>query len=279
MYAFIHVAKTGGKSIESMLVSSFGARHVRALEWEPRPEDNVWDVNFVVPKYDVADFRRLKRRCPFMKSVGGHTITLWSGVHEVQPTQYFGFLREPIKRGASHYQFHVRHDEPCLDWSRWVEWTVHHNHQVKMFSRGGDPDEAIRCIQEHEVFIGLTERFDESLVVFKRLFAPDLQIPYTRTNTASDNSIASELLADDKCRDQLKHMYRDDLPLYEWVSKEYYPRMVKEYGPTLAADVEAFRRQRDRVHHLNIKLNSLYAKFFIRRNWNLYQYLLQRLHS
>lgn len=263
MLAFIHVAKTGGQTIETMMESTFGARHVAAVEWKKRPVGNPWDVDYVVPKYSREAFRRLKNHCPFMKSIGGHSIALWSGLHEEQPTRYFSFLREPIKRGASHFQYHVRNDKPCLDWDRWVEWKVHHNHQVKMFSPSADPDEALREIQRHNVFIGLTERFDESLVMLKRMIAPELNIAYTRTNTASDNRIANELIAAESSRQQLEEMYRNELPLYEWVANEYFPRLVKEYGPTLAADVEEFRRSKNRVSRLNIKVNHLYAKLFI----------------
>ena len=104
MLAFIHVAKTGGQSIETMLESSFGIRHMPAVIWKtPSPQTGP-KQDFVIPKYCPEDFRRLKKRTPFLESVGGHSIALWSGLHEVQPTTYFAFLREPIKRGASHYQ-------------------------------------------------------------------------------------------------------------------------------------------------------------------------------
>jgi hypothetical protein len=264
LLSFIHVAKTGGQSVETLLESAYGIRHTAAVEWEPRPVVDPWDVDFVVPKYDPDDFRRLKRLCPIMKSVGGHSVALWSNVHEVQPTQYFSIVREPIKRGASHFQYQVRTEAEALDWARWCEWPVHQNHQVKMFSRRADTQDAIAAIQRHGVFVGLTERFDESLVVFKRLFRPDLNICYTRTNTARDNAIADGLLADPAKRAELERMYRDEIPLYEWIANEYYPRFVKEYGPTLARDVEEFRRHRDRVNRLNIKLNRAYFRLFIR---------------
>jgi len=263
LLSFIHVAKTGGQTIETMLESTYGFRHASAIEWQPRPAGNPWDVDYVVPKYSPDDFRRLKKLCPFMKSVGGHSIALWSNLHEVQPTRYFSIVREPLKRGASHFQYHVRHDEPHLEWDRWVDWEVHHNHQVKMFSRGGDTQEAIEAIQRNEVFVGLTEAFDESLVIFKNMFRPDLNIGYQRTNVASDNAIAKDLLADQSKKAHLLRMYRDEIPLYEWIANEYYPRFKKEYGPTLEKDVEQFRQHRDRVNKLNIRLNRAYYKMFI----------------
>ncbi len=264
MLAFIHVAKTGGQTIETMLESTFGIAHAAAVEWRDRPQSDPFSVDYVVPKYDVEDFNRLKSRCPFLKSVGGHSITLWSGLHEVQPTRYFSMLREPLKRGASHFQYHYHHDQPHLEWEDWINWPVHQNHQVKMFSRHCDPDEAMRDIRRHHVFVGLQDKYDESLVILKKLVAPELNIAYKRTNIARDNTLAKSLLQKPETLEHRKRMYAQEIPLDEWVANEYYPEFVKEYGPTLAADVEAFQKRRGQVNKLNIKLNRAYAKIFIK---------------
>jgi len=263
LLAFIHVAKTGGKTIETMLGSSFGFRYAPAVEWNARPVDNPNDVEYVVPKYNENDFRRLLKHCPFLKCVGGHSIALWSGIDRVRPTRYFSMIREPLTRGASHYQYHYTHDSPRLDWEHWVNWEVHHNHQVKMFSRNCETNEAIAEIQKHEVFVGLQDKFDESLVILKKMVAPELNISYSRTNSAKSNNIAKSLLANRDTREQLVQMYSKEFPLYEWIAKEYYPRFVKEYGPTLAADVEAFQKRKGQVNRLNMKLSRAYSRLFI----------------
>jgi len=264
MLAFIHVAKTGGQTIETMLESSFGIGHMPAVEWtnpSPHPDSS---QEFVVQKYSEDDFRRLKKRCPLLRSVGGHSIALWSGLHNIQETTYFGFLRDPIKRGASHYQYHLSNDDPDKSWQQWVDYPVHYNHQVKMFSSRVDPQEAISDIQKHNVFIGFTEKFDESLVIFRKLFQPDLNISYTRTNTAKSNNVAKDVLADSRKVEDLKRMYDLEAPLFEWAWNEYYPRFVKEYGPTLEQDVEEFRKVRDKVNRVNILANRAYHRLLVR---------------
>ncbi len=264
MLAFIHVAKTGGKSIETMLESSFGIHHVPAALMKDTSQSEQDNQDFVVPKYGPDDFRRLKKLCPLMQSIGGHSIALWSGLHEVQDTTYFAFLREPIKRGASHYQYHLAHDDSEKTWEQWVDYTVHHNHQVKLFSKKVDVQDAIEEIIKHKVFIGFTEKFDESLVIFKKLYAPKLKIAYTRTNTASSSRVAKDILSDDVKRQQLAQMYDQEIPLYEWALQEYYPKMVKEYGPSLEKDVEEFRKARYQVNRFNIKANHVYQKLMVK---------------
>lgn len=264
MLAFIHVAKTGGQTIETLLESSFGVRHMPAVLRPGAGTERADDADYVIPKYTPEDFRRLKRLCPFLRSVGGHGIALWSDLQEVEPTRYWALVREPLRRGASHFQYHVGHDQPDLEWRKWVSWPVHHNHQLKMFSPRADAHEAVTAIEKNEVFVGLTEHFDESLLVFKRLFAPDLNITYRRTNTARDNRLAQQLLQDPDSRLQLEEMYGDEVPFYEWVAREYYPRFREAYGPGLARDLEEFRRHRDRVNRLNIRLSRLYFRLVVR---------------
>jgi hypothetical protein len=272
LLAFIHVAKTGGRSVSMLLRSTYGPRYVRALPWRvPAPGADPFTLEFVVPKYDVEDYRRLKRLCPGMRCVGGHAVALWSGLHEVEPTRYFAFMREPLKRGASHFQYHVRTETDPLAWERWLAWPVHQNHQVKLFARSGDAEEAIRAVEKHEVFIGLTERFDESLVILKRLVAPELNLAYRRRNVARDDAIAAALLADFDRREQLRRMYAAELPFFEYVAHELYPRFQREYGPTLESDVEAFRRRRLRVNWPRIALSSLYQNLVVRRGIERYR--------
>lgn len=247
MLAFIHVAKTGGQSIETMLANSFGARYSTAPEWARQKIRETDDSGFVVPKFQSDDLRRLIRLCPWTRCVGGHPVTLWSGFEDVVPTTWFSMIREPLKRGASHYQYNL-HDEtgrPRL-WDEWVQWPVHHDHQVKMFSPVGKAHDAIERIVANDVFVGLTEHFDESLVILEKLVVPGLNISYRRTNTATDNTCAREVLADANKVEQLKAMYSEEILLHEFIVNEHYPRFRREYGSTLEADVERYRQNRER---------------------------------
>jgi hypothetical protein len=264
LLAFIHVAKTGGQSVETMLRSSYGAAHAEAVSWPGPAGGTEGGQEYVVPKAGPADLRRLKRLVPFLRSIGGHGVALWSGLEEVQPIQWFAFMRDPVKRGASHFQYHLRTERPDLTWREWVDWPMHHNHQLRMFSRQGDVDDAIRRIEAGGVFVGLTERFDESLVIFQRLLRPDLDIAYIRTNTSEGNEAAQRILADPQARGDLERMYAEEARLHEWVVHDLYPRFRQEYGPTLEADVEAFRLRRHRISRLNTFLNRAWFHAVIR---------------
>jgi hypothetical protein len=262
---FLHLAKTGGQSVETMLRSTFGPRYCRALEWQAPLEPGADDRPFLVATYGHDDFRRLERLNPWMQAAGGHAITLWSNVHELRPVRYFAFLRDPLARAASHYQYHAATSPSPLDWERWCAWDEPHNHQVRFFVRDGDANAAIAAIEQQQVFVGLIEHFDECLVMLKRLVAPELNLAYLRRNVAERNDLARQILADPVRREQLWQRNRGEQPLYDYVANELLPRYRRAYGPTLADDVARFQADRARgYNHLNDRLHRAVFRFY----WN-----------
>jgi hypothetical protein len=241
LLVFLHLAKTGGRTLDTVFRSSYGAGYVQAEPWLP-PRPMGWgDGDFILPTYGPDEVRRLLRLWPWTRAMGGHTLTLWTGAHEVRPVRYVAFLREPISRGASHYQYHVNTTPEPLDWDTWCRWSEHHNHQTRYFDRAGDPDKAIAAIERHGVFVGLLERFEESLLLMQRLVAPELQVAYKRHNTAASNDLARTLKDDPVRRARLAEMYAADIPLHAWVRDVLWPRYEEAYGPSLAADAERLR--------------------------------------
>ena len=255
LLVFLHLAKTGGRTLDTVFRSTYGAGYVQAEAWRPTHAMGWGDGDFIIPTYDADDVRRLLRLCPWARAMGGHPLTLWSGAHEVKPVRYVAFLREPLSRGISHYQYHVNTNAEPLDWDDWCAWREHHNHQARYFDRGGDPAAAMAAIREHGVFVGLLERFEESLLLLQKLVAPELHPAYQRRNTAERDDVAQALRANPARCDRIREMYAADFPLYDWVRDELWPGYVQAYGPSLAADAArlkadpaaGFRRWPDRA--------------------------------
>jgi hypothetical protein len=147
-----------------------------------------------------------------------------------------------------------------LSFEDWIGKDWVRNAQTQRIAGSASAAAAIDIIERRSMFVGLTERFDESMVLLKALRAGDLDIDYARVNVAKRDTVAKDLLATPHTRQLLLEANREDLDLYEFVGREIYPRFQREFGPTLDADVAAYgeaRRERfDRWHMVGYRLKQ-----------------------
>lgn len=271
MLAFVHVAKTGGKTISWMLRGSFGVRHCDILPWQ--------GVNGVDPIW-ADGLRRAQRLHIPLKSIAGHSVMLYADLEQVDPgLQHFAFVREPLARAASMYQFRVLNSEPDLTFDEWLGRQIHHNHQTKMMAGSTSVDDAIRIIRKKRAFVGLTERFDESLVLFRQLLAPELDIAYERRNASRNQAVAKELLSSSGVREALSRVYESDLALYDYIANELYPTYCREYGGRLTEDVAEYRQNRGQLNRRNVFLNRVYRNLVYKPALHLHRWRSRREHS
>lgn len=250
MIAFAHIQKTAGVTLNWILRRSFGLRHAEVEPWHPRPPEG-----FYFWVYSADDHRRVQRLCPRLHSIAGHNVKPFSDLQTVRPDiRYFTFLREPAAREASHYQYAVQRLgyrgslEERLERDEW-----RHNLQTRHLAGNDDVDEAIRLLRERCFFVGLTERFDESLVLLRQRAAlPRLDIRYRRENLAPDNRIAREALTDRRTRELIEEANRQDARLYAYVRDELFPEQIREFGPDLEGQVQALREESD-VRRYNLR--------------------------
>jgi len=234
MLVFIHINKTAGSTVRYILRSSYGLRHCDVEPWHSARDD---------PPFSTSDLRRLRRLYPELASIAGHRLTGYVDLRE-QGTDfaYFTILRDPLKLCASRFQYHIDHrKKKHLVFEEWIQRDWLRNAQTQRIAGTQDVDDAIRMIGARGMFVGLTERFDESLVMLKALRARDLNIAYSPVNVARRDSIASRLLADSRTRQALVDANRSDLALYEYVTRELYPGFEREYGAGLQEAVSEHR--------------------------------------
>lgn len=251
MLVFIHINKTAGSTVRYILRSTFGIDH---CEVEP------WHAQWTDPPFSAQDLQRLRKLYPHLKSIGGHRVT---GYVDLQPNgiplKYFTFMRDPLKTCASRFQYNIQYrKKKNLIFEEWIqrEWT--RNHQTKLIAGVPDVDKAIQIIREKNIFVGLTERFDESMLLLKALVAKDLNISYKPVNVARKNTLAQGLLSNESTRQMLIDANQVDLALYDFVKHELYPGFQRAYGPTLERDVAEYQKNRDnRFRSGNITLSRL----------------------
>jgi hypothetical protein len=233
--AYAHVMKTGGQTMCDILRQSFPGRH---CDLQAKGVATAGDLRFA------------RRFYPRLRSIAGHgVVPLGDLASACGPIRYFMFLRDPVERCVSHYQYRRNKDETS-DFESWL--AKHANYQARFLCRThesgeswpavADAGRAIDVLDRYVGFIGLQERFDESLVLLGRwVDDPAFDVAYRARNVASSSAIRRQLVGDPRTVEMIRAHHVEDEKLYRHARDVVYPRQVARYGLTLAADVAALR--------------------------------------
>lgn len=204
---FLHVPKTGGSTLHRALTARFGAAHVgfrpgrvagepsRHTGYEDRdPDDAAARNRFALAQWEAlpAERRAGARIVTGHVFFGFHTLVRPPGA---EPRAYLTLLRAPLPRIRSLYAHRVRNGTLAPGFEQYLAagegWALD-NAQVRRWvtpgrgARSGRVtatmcDDACANLVAHGLGVGVTERFDESLVVIARALgvAP---FPYETTN-------------------------------------------------------------------------------------------------
>jgi hypothetical protein len=251
MLVFIHINKTAGRTLRYILRSSFGPRH---CEVEP------WQAAWTGPPFSARDLQRLRKLYPRLESIAGHRVTGYADLDaNGADLRYFTFMRDPLKTCASRFQYNVQYrGKRDLVFEDWIskDWT--RDHQTKMIAGAADVSAAVGILKAKRVFVGLTERFDESLLLLRSLVDGRLDLSYKPVNVSRANNLAQQLLSDERTRRLLVEANSADLELYDFVRTDLYPSFQREYGPRLEEDVAAYQRtRRNSFDRWNLTLSRL----------------------
>lgn len=218
--AFVHIPKTAGTTLKFILRNSTYFRHC----------DLQTPVRHGIFRDD--DFHFMKKIFPFgLRSIAGHSL-----VHPTAnlsaPMQYCTFVREPLARCLSHYQQLKRGRQRTgrdLSFQEFLEIDHGRNHQVYHIAGEYQLSKAKEELSRY-LFVGLTERFAESMLILQRLAPYPLNLEFQRRHVTKNHSARREVLENPASRRLLEEGNQLDLKLYEWVRDELYPALREKAG-------------------------------------------------
>ena len=186
MYAFVHIDKTGGRTVRAILRNSLGTGHCEIrTPYARRPADPN-DRSVHVTGDDLRKVRRVYRD---LRGIAGHNVKPYSDLDVACPeVRFFTWLRDPVARYLSHYK-NKAGSYGREDFERWAAagWT--HDWQTRMIAGEASAQKAIDLIASRIGFVGFTETFDESLLMLGRwLGEPDFRPEYRPVNRLEEKN-------------------------------------------------------------------------------------------
>jgi len=251
MLAFVHIKKTAGTTLTAILRRNFGTRHLDTR------------LHLYEDLFLADDLRRALKLYRRLDCIAGHHVRPFGDLHSLIPKiRYFTFVREPISRLVSDFQFKLscltrRGIQPRDTMELFHTWLKgQRNLQVRSLAGCEDSDEAIRTIRQQIGFVGQAERFDDSLVMWRRWTQnADLDLRYRSLNKSSSSQaknkyfLREQMDSSEQLRKIVQEANLEDLKLYRWVRDELFPRQIEEYGEQiLATETDELRRANQELH-------------------------------
>jgi hypothetical protein len=247
---FLHIQKTAGSSFVFILDRNFGCSNCHAYQTQRET-------------FTPADLDFARTVFPSLHSIVGHNLVDPLRFSIANPF-YMTFLREPVARVVSHYQFSVVRGKNRMTFEESVHHHAHlNNWQVRLLAGGEDLDKAKRFLQRCD-FVGLTEHFDLSLNLLERLSPRKLDLHYKKRKVAKNNEIKQSLLGDQRMVELAREHNALDIELYHFAVNEIFPRLCQKAGINPANKVTSYEiPTNDRP--LKYRLGRLYNKVFFRQ--------------
>jgi hypothetical protein len=245
---FLHLPKTAGVTLRQIVVRNYRPHSVETVS------DIVGHREPALPTLPEIDEAVSEET----QIIQGHMVFGWHTVLP-RPATYFTFLREPVERVISQYH-HIK---------RGPAWTLHElvrtenvslheyatserflgqdNLQTRLLAGRklltepctSEMLERAKChLREHFTVVGLTERFDESLILLKRQFGWRLVL-YRKRNVRRVSQ--ADEVVDQATRQSIAGANAFDLELYEY-ARQLFEQQLANQRSDYQVEVEAFRR-------------------------------------
>lgn len=242
---FLHIPKTAGSTL------------LRIIERQYHPEE----IYSLYLRQDFRAFEGLSEaRKAEIRIYRGHMMFGWDQ-RLSRPATYFTILRDPVERALSYYYFTRKNPEhhhydlirsgdlSLAEYLESQEELMMDNGQTRMLCGGyyimeygrlsREALEAAKTnLRQNIEVAGLTERFDETLLLLKKAFGWG-NVFYARQNVVRKRPRREELSPDTLA---VIHKYnRLDTELYQF-AQTLFEEQVRKQGPSFAQEVRSFQR-------------------------------------
>lgn len=218
MLISVHIPKTGGSSFHALLSNHFGSQFM--ADYGDRPlsvEEN--ERQQTALSYDPYEAGVVKK----YECIHGHFLaTKYAALLENPDHNFIIWLRDPVQRAVSRYYHHTRYAPAngmdVLSMEEFCAQPRLHNTYAKF-------------LWEFELsqfsFIGVTERYEESLRSFSHKFNIPLPSETIKRNLNPQRKLSQEYKIEKELYSYIRTANADDVELYEQ-AKIINNRLIEE---------------------------------------------------
>jgi hypothetical protein len=265
---FLHLPKTAGLTLHGIIERQYAPQNVYTL-------DSTRILESIQAFQDLSAARRAE-----IYMLKGH-IGMRLEMHKFlpEPVTYFTLLRDPIDRVISHY-YYIRglkdhyltelaintslqevleQDKIPMFNNEQTRWLAGEEHNIGF---GGYQEKILekakKNLREHFAVVGLTERFDETLLLLKHTYDWPHNVFYTRTNVTTQRPRKDEISP--ATLNALVQANLLDIELYQYASK-LFEEQLRQQGPLFPVKVKAFQS----INRLHQEIRRRSLRVFIRK--------------
>ncbi|MDJ0633601.1 MAG: sulfotransferase family 2 domain-containing protein [Xenococcaceae cyanobacterium MO_188.B29] len=264
---FLHIPKTAGTTLNQILLRQYKS-------------ENIFQINGDRVFSSIEEFKHLtEENRKKIRLLNGH---MYFGLHEFlpQPSTYITLLRNPIKRVISHYYYVLRepnhylhkrvknanmslHDYVSSDISKELI-----NGQTRLIAGldGQDIDNEQKSLQaltkakqnltDNFSVVGLTEKFDETLIVLQKMFDWK-NIFYVKNNINTKKNVYANIPKN--TISIIKDRNSIDIELYQY-AEEILTQKVNLISTNFERDLDNFKLLNNVYGKINNTTNKLKEK-------------------
>lgn len=257
MYVFIHIPKTAGSSFSSLLLKNFENSYLPLYQCRRGflNDEDIRSISTIHANAECISSHSI--RCPLPKSEEGgvqyNMLTFMRNPVEMTFSLYF-YTRARIEKG------YVQKAIDIYDFGQWLkdineyslqisngEYTLMRNMQLTYLDRNCDVDAAKKRLSEDFFFIGVTERYEESLLILKNKMQ---KIGKSFDIVSISKNMTSNIIDYGEEKKKIKNRYRNMLEEWNQIDMELYAHAntildgeIKKYDGDFEKDLAEYRKK------------------------------------
>ncbi len=259
---FTHIEKCGGTTLHHILMNNCFSYLALSSHKKVRRD------------FSQLYLQNLRKIFPLpLKGIGGHTVFPIFDYNEALREEelfMFTFLRDPVKRYMSHLNYQI--NSMGIEWKveSFVEENRFSNFQVRKIAGEEDLEKAKQIVSEKMNFVGLVEKFDESLLLLQNQVDNYLRtISYERANVHKNKKVIRDYKFEDlplHLKSRIMDKNKLDIKLLDFVKNEIYPGYKERYNCNLEEDLKQFKLDNRNFGYSRYRKVGFKVRNFLTRN-------------